>query len=573
MALTTQRILLGRVKGEKGDKGDPGSVRVAATNTIPPGQPASVTEGGTPPDRTLTFNIPQGLPGTGGGDGGVNLRSVVTPLVYRIPVNWPFAPSVVLGAMDTLGWGAHRQDWTVGRVWYFTNHATQGIVDGWQRTRRNPNMQQQWRIPLSEPPEILDMWRPLNCPVNFATSGYRGNWCRSMTWAAIGESLSNPYYYLATDFDGLAFTNSNRALWIYGRGNLPDRKLRTEAIDLPGLANAPITSMWAGVTAPGITAQTPDAASRIWVIQNNRLYLCHLLHNDPRVVRRNGSFVQVDPGVHRRITGAANFTFTEVIDPALPTTMSRVYAEGLYAAVWGMAPTNRLAFFDGTQWYALTIPFNFTSTYVVNAVLIFANGRIGLFNGQTGDYYTCDNPSAGATAEWILRYRMTTNYVLMTNGFNRGIPQWVPRSTSSTSVYCQFNGASDDGGRSYANPRGANQSMSWPGELYCSTSRPDIVPSTNATHGYAYPWGTKQSYVNISGRNTIIAASSYYTPVYQPHVVMPDTFVPGIPNQYTDGASRRFGPFTTKIIIGTPPENYQGRVLEIWVGMPQTVLA
>jgi len=64
--------------GPQGSSGPANVITVAATNTIAPGQNASVTISGTSPSQSLTFNIPRGVDGVLGGPGPANVLSVGT---------------------------------------------------------------------------------------------------------------------------------------------------------------------------------------------------------------------------------------------------------------------------------------------------------------------------------------------------------------------------------------------------------------------------------------------------------------------------------------------------------------
>ena len=64
--------------GADGPAGPSNILTVAATNTISPGQDASVTISGTSPSQALTFNIPRGVDGVLGGPGPANILSVGT---------------------------------------------------------------------------------------------------------------------------------------------------------------------------------------------------------------------------------------------------------------------------------------------------------------------------------------------------------------------------------------------------------------------------------------------------------------------------------------------------------------
>jgi hypothetical protein len=64
--------------GPQGPAGPSNVITVAATNTINPGQSASVTISGTAPSQSLTFNIPRGVDGVLGGPGPANVLSVGT---------------------------------------------------------------------------------------------------------------------------------------------------------------------------------------------------------------------------------------------------------------------------------------------------------------------------------------------------------------------------------------------------------------------------------------------------------------------------------------------------------------
>jgi hypothetical protein len=48
----------------RGDPGQAATIEVGAVNTVAPGQPATVTNAGTPDAAVLVFDIPQGIPGT-----------------------------------------------------------------------------------------------------------------------------------------------------------------------------------------------------------------------------------------------------------------------------------------------------------------------------------------------------------------------------------------------------------------------------------------------------------------------------------------------------------------------------
>jgi hypothetical protein len=64
--------------GPQGVEGPANVITVAATNTINPGESASVTISGTSPSQSLTFNIPRGVDGVLGGPGPANVLSVGT---------------------------------------------------------------------------------------------------------------------------------------------------------------------------------------------------------------------------------------------------------------------------------------------------------------------------------------------------------------------------------------------------------------------------------------------------------------------------------------------------------------
>lgn len=53
-------------QGGQGNDGPANTLSIAATNTLQPGTSAYVLIGGTAPNQTLTFGIPEGLPGAGG---------------------------------------------------------------------------------------------------------------------------------------------------------------------------------------------------------------------------------------------------------------------------------------------------------------------------------------------------------------------------------------------------------------------------------------------------------------------------------------------------------------------------
>lgn len=64
--------------GPQGTAGPSNVITVAATNTLSPGQNASVTISGTSPSQSLTFNIPRGTDGVLGGPGPANTLTVGT---------------------------------------------------------------------------------------------------------------------------------------------------------------------------------------------------------------------------------------------------------------------------------------------------------------------------------------------------------------------------------------------------------------------------------------------------------------------------------------------------------------
>ena len=64
--------------GPDGAAGPSNVITVAATNTLDPGQNASVTISGTSPSQSLTFNIPRGIDGVLGGPGPANTLTVGT---------------------------------------------------------------------------------------------------------------------------------------------------------------------------------------------------------------------------------------------------------------------------------------------------------------------------------------------------------------------------------------------------------------------------------------------------------------------------------------------------------------
>lgn len=80
--------------GPAGPAGAAATITVSATNTLPPGSPASVQNIGTPQAVNLVFNIPEGQPGGGGGGGGGLTFSgggwtFSNGLVQVIPPLWP----------------------------------------------------------------------------------------------------------------------------------------------------------------------------------------------------------------------------------------------------------------------------------------------------------------------------------------------------------------------------------------------------------------------------------------------------------------------------------------------------
>jgi hypothetical protein len=64
--------------GPQGTAGPSNVITIAATNTLSPGQNASVTISGTSPSQSLTFNIPRGIDGVLGGPGPANTLTVGT---------------------------------------------------------------------------------------------------------------------------------------------------------------------------------------------------------------------------------------------------------------------------------------------------------------------------------------------------------------------------------------------------------------------------------------------------------------------------------------------------------------
>jgi hypothetical protein len=64
--------------GPQGTAGPSNVITIAATNTLSPGQNASVTISGTSPSQSLTFNIPRGVDGVLGGPGPANTLTVGT---------------------------------------------------------------------------------------------------------------------------------------------------------------------------------------------------------------------------------------------------------------------------------------------------------------------------------------------------------------------------------------------------------------------------------------------------------------------------------------------------------------
>lgn len=570
----SQRILLGHIKGEKGDTGtitvgpvtvgEPGSnpqvtatgtdedkqlnftlptsptVRVGTVGATAPGNAPQVNPGGTARDLVLNFVIPQGQTGPGGGT-ITPLRSNAVPMIYRMPINNLLAGSHnVLGAMDLHGW-YNGSEWNKTRIEYYTTNPTDGVLQGWQRTAYSP-IQERYMF-----------WTRNAVGINFATSGYRGNWCRdhsfydnyfAPSWVGSGSDI---WYGIAgRDFDGLVFTNTNRAMWIWGRGKKtsPNR----EAITLVGLTATAITSMWAGVT---------PTDNYIWVIQSNQLRRCHIQNS---VSAPSYGVANVNSAIRRRINSAADMPFAQVTDAALPTTMFRVYAEGDYVVVWGTATgrVNRaMAYSTGSSWATLTAPCNVHN--ITNCVIIFPGGRLAVLDNGTGDYYTCDNPMAGAGATWRLRYRVQWNHML-TNGFHRGLPQFVPRgfySFQALPVYAEFDATSHDGGTVYRNPLSAQQEFfPWPSELYCSTSRPEIIPGATGYQqqygAYAYPYGLKTSYVSLFGDNKSALALADWSPVVSSYptwdaqgrrtdnqIPMPPGLSPASPNTYFAAGLRR----------------------------------
>lgn len=539
---TTQRIFLGHIKGEKGDQGDPATVTIGTVGTTAPGGNAEVIPGGTPQDLVLNFVLPRGEPGTGAGAAITALRSNACPLVHRIPIDNVVGKAMkndgyyqVFGAIDLLHWvpnswvGNTRKT----RVDYFTSHPTRGIMQGWERTAYSPYMEVFFNGHEGAP-----MLWPLDAPINFQTLGYRGNWARShIYYDEYFDSPKSSFFVAGTDYDGLVFTNSNRALWMRGRGGYSYIQQRT-AIDLVGLANAAITSMWAGITFED---------NRIWVIQQNRLMLCHIINSSSATYQQPGS------AIGRRLNSPADFPFVEVTNAStgnvLPTTMSRVYAEGRYACVWGTTPNNRLAYFNGTNWVALTLPFAING--LANSAIIFASGRLGVFNNQNGDYYTCDNPMAGGAAVFTLRYRVRAS-MLLTNGFQRGIPQFLPRNESSAGpIYAEFDATTHEGGGCYRNPlHPIDDLIYWPSELYCS-NRPDIVPLPG-NQGWLYSYGTRTSYTSMFGDgNTVMATANYSPAVWEPpqwkrnEALVPPGLQPPLPIGYLPTPAARFGPVST----------------------------
>lgn len=557
----SQRILLGHIKGEKGDQGDPATVTVGTVQTTAAGGNAQVTPGGTPQDLVLNFVLPRGDPGPGGG-AITPLRSNALPMIYRVPFNEnPAGGHHILGAMDLLGWVPRGRIYPnrETRINYFTTHPTQGVLQAWHRTAYSPYMEINFQNYQNAP-----MYWTRACPINFGTLGYRGCWNRSYVMRDYDSSISW-WNNLRRDFDGLVFTaNGNQALWIYGRGTPhgttgdflqnPNsgggNNLTYQAITLVGLTNTAITAMWAGVNAVG---------NWIWVIQGGNLFRTEILNST--------SAPQGSPGtsVARRVTGPADMAFTQVTNVstgnALPTAMNRVYAEGHYACVWGPAPNNRIAYFDGTNWAALTTPFAHGGT--ANLAIIFANGRLAVLNNNNGDYYTCDNPMAGASAVWTLRYRVEAN-MMLTNGFQRGIPQFIPRGFgwSLRKVYSEFDGTSHDGGNCWRNPRGPEQTMfPWPNELLCSTSRPDIVPCqlgqvSYRLGAYVYTYGVNTTSVSLFGDQRTAVGVSDWSPLVTEYAtvdaqgqqvrnaaVMPPGVGPATPASYLAATGLR-GPAT-----------------------------
>lgn len=95
--------------GPTGATGPSNVITVAATNTLSPGQNASVTISGTSPSQSLTFNIPRGIDGVLGGPGPSNVLNTGT-VVAGEPGTQPIVTITGTSPSQTINFTIPRGD-------------------------------------------------------------------------------------------------------------------------------------------------------------------------------------------------------------------------------------------------------------------------------------------------------------------------------------------------------------------------------------------------------------------------------------------------------------------------------
>jgi len=124
-----------------------------------------------------------------------------------------------------------------------------------------------------------------------------------------------------------------------------------------------------------------------------------------------------------KLTGA---TYSETI-----SSVSRYFAR---VVMWGTAPANQAAYYDGRTniWRSLVTPANHSGA--ANCFAVWPNGMVGFYNPSTGRFYTCQpagTPNGAAAANWTEHYTTTTNRRLM---LVNGIPCFLPTGASASYI-------------------------------------------------------------------------------------------------------------------------------------------
>jgi len=440
----------------------------------------------------------QGTQGTqgGGAAGGATrvLRTRAIPLLYRSNLTNAGGTTVVYGIYNS---GSY--------VWMFRNLASQ-VTRATQDAIR--------------PDAAAAAFTNVTSPINFANANYMGYW-EYQARSAQGTTC-------------LVFSKSTANCLRINGDTLTSQALT----GLPG--GFDIAAMW-------------GSYNMVWVVVNNRVYR----FNPPSMANNEDlpTTILFEEVTNTQINAITTKTKCLAQDSQMVLSSPGVYYQ--HFIVWGTAPANTAAFWNGVSntWYTLTLPFNHNG--YANTFIVMPDGTVGAYNSVTPfAYWTC-NPAVSTTA-WTNRYNTTSARRCLLffqdgNGNQESSRSATPAfaGNGGTAFWAEVwpnQRAEAPGMRSHLN-NGTN-TATWPAEFYCAHKpyggQNGFLPSNAATYLICNNAQTRSWVTVAPGRNAYDQVTTYILPTRVDGVLVPvpsvgpyapmpaELDIPSPPGQFTD---------------------------------------